>query len=164
MTYSRGQYDDDYERSRRSRHDAPEGRSERRTGAGSSRYSRTSERYARHASAQRDERYSEGRPQSRRNASVPRIPLACVNAADRMSITIPLAVAIAGSAVAQPCTKSSAAKGATAVALVPIAHTSRTTTVSVICVSEMRAPPSMPFRAPGSAASTRRRNTVGTVT
>lgn len=65
MTYSRGQYDDDYERDRRSRHDASEGRSERRTGAGSSRYSRTSERYARHASAQRDERYSEGRPQSR---------------------------------------------------------------------------------------------------
>lgn len=65
MTYSRGQYDDDYERSRRSRRDVPEGRSERRTGTGSSRYSRTSERYARHASAQRDERYSEGRPQSR---------------------------------------------------------------------------------------------------
>lgn len=65
MTYSRGQYDSDYERSRRPRLDAPEGRPERRTGTGSSRYSRTSERYARHASAQRDERCSEGRSQSR---------------------------------------------------------------------------------------------------
>lgn len=49
MTYSRGQYDDGYGRDRRPRRDAPE-YGERRAGSGSSRYSRSSERYARHAS------------------------------------------------------------------------------------------------------------------
>ena len=98
-----------------------------------------------------------------RNASVPRIPLARVNAADRMSITIPLAVAIAAPADAQLCTKSSAAKGATAVVLVSIAHMSRTTIASGICVSETRVPLSMPSYAPGSAALIRRRNTAETV-
>ena len=49
MTYSRGQYDDGYGRDRRPRRDALE-YGERRAGSGSSRYSRSSERYARHAS------------------------------------------------------------------------------------------------------------------
>lgn len=57
MTYERGQYDDGYGRDRRPRRDASQ-RDEHRTGSGSSRYSRSSERYARHSSAQRDE----GRP------------------------------------------------------------------------------------------------------
>lgn len=98
-----------------------------------------------------------------RNVSVPRIPLARVNAADRMSITIPLAVAIAAPAGVRLCTKSSAVKGATAVVLVSIAHMSRTTIASGICVSETRVPPSMPSHVLGSVALIRRRNTVGIV-
>ncbi len=99
-----------------------------------------------------------------RNVSVPKIPRARINAADRMSITIPLAVAIAAPAGVRLCTKSSAAKGATAVVLAPIARMSRTTTANGIRVSEMRVLPSMLPRVPGSAASTRRRNTVEIVT
>ena len=65
MTYSRGHYDDEYGRERRPRRDVPE-RDERRSGSGSSRYSRSSERYARHSSVQRGEERV-GRPGSRQN-------------------------------------------------------------------------------------------------
>ena len=98
-----------------------------------------------------------------RNVSVPKIPRARVNAADRMSITIPLAVAIAAPAGVRLCTKSSAAKGATAVVLVSIAHMSRTTIASGTCVSETRILLSMPSHAPDSAVLIRRRNTAGIV-
>lgn len=98
-----------------------------------------------------------------RNVSIPRIPLARVNAADRMSITIPLAVAIAAPVGVRLCARSNAAKGAIAMVRAPIAHMSRTTIVSGTCVSEMRVPLSMPFHVPGSAALIRRRNTAETV-
>ena len=65
MTYSRGHHDDEYGRDRRPRRDVPE-RDERRSGGGSSRYSRSSERYARHSSAQRGEERA-GRSGSRQN-------------------------------------------------------------------------------------------------
>lgn len=65
MTYSRGHYDDKCGRERRPRRDVPE-RDERRGGSGSSRYSRSSERYARHSSAQRGEERA-GSPGSRQN-------------------------------------------------------------------------------------------------
>lgn len=99
-----------------------------------------------------------------RNDSVPRIPRARVNAADKMPITTPLAAAIAAPADVRLCKRDSTVKGAVAMMLALVVRVSGATTVSVICVSEMRVPPSMPSHAPGSAASIRRRNTVGTDT
>lgn len=95
-----------------------------------------------------------------RNVSVPRIPLARVNAADKMSITTPLAAAIAAPADVRQCKRGSAVKGAVAMMFALIMRASSATTVSGICVSEMRVLPNMPSRALGSAASIRRRNTA----